>query len=55
MKAPAAIAAEFDHALQDMLVKFQRLRYDPERAAQEAMATEQRMFEYLVMEGVIDV
>lgn len=55
MKAPAAVAADFDHTLQELLPKFHRLaKYDPERAAQEAMAIEQRMHEYLVMEGVVE-
>lgn len=55
MKAPAAIANECDAALQDFLVKFQRLaRFDLDRAAQEAMTVQQMMHEYLMMEGAVD-
>jgi hypothetical protein len=55
MIAPALIAAEFDHALQELLPKFHRLaKADPDRAAQEAMVVQQMLHEYLVMEGVVD-
>lgn len=53
MNTPSIVTEDFDRALQDMLLKFQRLaRFDPDRAAQEAMATRQMMHEYLVMEGL---
>lgn len=54
MKVPAAVFNEFDASLQELLLRFQRLaRFDPERAAQEVMATVQMMHEYLVMEGAL--
>lgn len=55
MKIPAAVFNEFDQALQEMLVRFHRLaKFDPDRAAQEAMATVQMMHEYLLLEGALE-
>lgn len=55
MKAPAAVVADFDHTLHELLPKFHRLaKYDPERALVEAITVRQMMHEYLVMEGVVE-
>lgn len=54
MTVPAQISDDFDFTLQELLLRFQRLaRFDPERAAQEAMVTAQMMHEYLVLEGAL--